>query len=127
MRRPLPDPKVVSWLATVDFQTCFLSVITLQELRFGVERLPVGRRRALLEAWIEGPLVLQFDGQVLPITAEIADICGRILARCASRGRPMAVLDAFLAATAQVHDLTLITRNVRDFEIWGGPVHNPWT
>jgi predicted nucleic acid-binding protein len=126
MRRPVPEPKVIAWLAGVDFQTCFLSVVTLQELRFGVERLPQGQRRAVLTAWLEGPLVLQFDDHILPITVDIADVCGRIQARCLSLGRPMAVLDAYLAATAEVHDLTVVTRNTRDFEAWGGVVFNPW-
>lgn len=125
-RRPQPDRQVVDWLKRVDIGSVFLSVITLLEIRQGIDRLPLGGRRDGLEAWLVQEVPYFFEGRVLPVDEAVADVCGRIRARAFASGRPIPVLDAFLAATAEVHGLTLVTRNTRDFEVWGGPVFNPW-
>jgi predicted nucleic acid-binding protein len=124
--KPLPDPGVVSWLDALDEDRVFLSVITLAELRHGVERLSRGRRRALIEAWLEHLLPERFDDRVLPVETSVANAGGRVLAASYARGRPLGIMAAFLAATAAVHDLTLATRNVVDFERAGINLHNPW-
>jgi len=126
-RRPNADPGVVAWMRRVEFQTICVSVVTLSEIRLGIDRLPQGRRRERLEDWLTRELPLEMGDRVLNVTLPIADACGAVRARALAAGRPMAVIDAFLAATAEVAGLTLVTRNVRDFEVWGGPVFNPWT
>jgi predicted nucleic acid-binding protein len=121
-----PNPIGIGRLKQLDFSVAHLSVASIAEIRLGVERLPKGRRRAALELWLVSELPLLFEENLLPITDIIADRCGVIRARAFDLGRPMSLADAFIAATADVHDLTLVTRNVRDFEVWGGPIYNPW-
>jgi predicted nucleic acid-binding protein len=88
--------------------------------------MSIGSRRRRYEQWLEHELPLRFEGRILPVNQRIADVWGRIVARCASDGKPINVIDAFLAATAEVHRLTLVTRNVRDFTVLK-TVLNPWT
>ncbi|MGE5566896.1 MAG: type II toxin-antitoxin system VapC family toxin [Parcubacteria group bacterium] len=121
-----PDSTVIGRLKELDFSLTHLSVATIAEIRLGIERLPLGRRRAALEQWLVFELPLLFEDNLLPITEVVADRCGVIRARSLDAGRPISIADAFIAATADVHGLTLVTRNVRDFEVWGGPVYNPW-
>jgi predicted nucleic acid-binding protein len=125
--KPRPNPGVVAWLAAVDEDDVFLSVITLTELRYGVERLAQGRRRKQLDRWLQQDLPLRFEGRILPIDALVADTCGKLVARTESLGRPIEARDAFIAATAQVHQLTLVTRNVSHFETTVKSILTPWS
>ena len=125
--RPRPNAGVVAWLANVDEDRVFVSVITLAELRYGVERMAASNRRKRLDQWLGGELPLRFEGRVLPIDSAIADAWGKIVARREARGRPIGVTDAFIAATVEVHNLTLVTRNASDFEPTLKAVVNPWT
>ena len=125
--KPRPNPGVVAWLAAVDEDNVFLSVITLTELRYGVERLAQGRHRKQLDRWLQQDLPGRFEGRILPIDALIADTCGKLVARTESLGRPIEARDAFIAATAQVHQLTLVTRNVSHFETTVKSILTPWT
>jgi predicted nucleic acid-binding protein len=125
--KPRPNPGVVAWMAAVDEDSVFLSVITLTELRYGVERLAQGRRRKQLDRWLEQDLPLRFEGRILPIDALVADTCGRLVARTESQGRPIEARDAFIAATAQVHQLTLVTSNVSHFETTVKSILTPWS
>jgi hypothetical protein len=119
---------VVSWLADVDEDRVYLSVVTLTELRHGIERLPAGRRRARLDQWMREDVVLRFDDRLLAIDSATAEACGTLIARSEERGRPMGVMDALIAATAHVHGMTLVTRNVSDFRATiDGDIVNPWT
>jgi predicted nucleic acid-binding protein len=125
--KPRPNPGVVAWLAAVDEDNVFLSVITLTELRYGVERLAQGRRRKQLDRWLQQDLPLRFEGRILPIDALVADTCGKLVARTELLGRPIEARDAFIAATAQVHQLTLVTRNVSHFETTVKSILIPWS
>jgi toxin FitB len=125
--KPRPNRGVVSWLADADEDRVFISVVTIAELRHGVERLAIGRRRKRLNEWIEGELLFRFDERILPIDAATADAWGRIVAHREGLGRPIGTMDAFIAATAQVHKLTLATRNQTDFEASVAAVVNPWS
>jgi predicted nucleic acid-binding protein len=125
--RPRPDPGVMAWLASIDEEQLFLSVISLAELRHGVERLEDGRRKSALDLWLAEALPARFDGRLLPVDAETADQWGRIVARAQTAGRPIGAMDAFLAAVARQHQLTLVTRNLSDFEAIGVRLLNPWT
>jgi predicted nucleic acid-binding protein len=125
--KPRPNAGVMNWLAGVDEDRVFLSVVTVAELRHGIERLPAGRRRNRLDEWLRNDLVLRFEGRVLAVEVGIADEWGRVVARLEAQGRPIHAMDALLAATAQVHALTLVTRNDSDFESAVKPLLNPWT
>jgi toxin FitB len=125
--KPRPDAGVVAWLAAADEDRVFVSVITLAELRHGIERLAPGSRRKRLDDWLVRELPLRFEGRVLPVDAVVADAWGRVMAQGGSMGRPVNSMDGFIAATAAVHDLALITRNVADFAGLVKSVVNPWT
>jgi predicted nucleic acid-binding protein len=125
--KPAPSPRVIEWLAEADEDRLFISVVTLAELRGGVAALPTGRRRNQLDEWLSNDLPARFEGRVLPVDTAVADQWGRITAKAKATRRPVHAMDAFLAATSQVHRLTLVTRNVTDFQSAGTPVFCPWT
>ena len=125
--KPRPNPGLVAWLARVDENEVFLSVVTFAELRRGIERLPGGARRRRLDEWLRGELPLQFESRIVGIDGAIADEWGRLVARREARGRAIQAMDALIAATAQVHGLTLVTRNTADFDESVESLLNPWT
>lgn len=122
-----PNAGVVAWLSQADEDQVFVSVVTITELRYGVERLPIGKRRELLDGWLRKDLILRFEGRILPVDLRIADACGGLMARSESMGRPIEARDAFIAATAEVHGLTLVTRNTSDFKPSLKAIISPWT
>jgi hypothetical protein len=71
--KPRPDPGVIRWMESVDEDRVFLSVISLGELRYGVERMAAGARRRRLEEWLQEELLLQFEGRILPVDSNTAD------------------------------------------------------
>ena len=125
--KPRPNQGVVTWLAKVDEDRVFISVVTLAELRYGVERLAAGSRRSRLEEWLRNELPLRFEGRVLSIDPVIADCWGQVVARAEAAGRPIGAMDAWLAATVEVRRMTLVTRNTSDFEVSLKQIVNPWT
>jgi predicted nucleic acid-binding protein len=125
-KKPSPNAGVIAWLANADEDRTFLSVVTLAELRYGIDRLPDGKRRNLLDHWLTYDLPTRFAARILPIDPAVADAWGTIIARRAAMGRPIGAMDAFMAATAQVHGLTLVTRNVSDFNTSVASIVSPW-
>lgn len=125
--KPRPNPGIVEWAGQVDEDEVFLSVVTFAELRHGIERLPGGERRRQLDEWLRNDLPLRFEGRIVAVDGAIADAWGRVVARRESRGRPMSAMDALIAATAQVHGLTVVTRNTADFQGSVKSVLSPWT
>jgi toxin FitB len=125
--RDRPNDGVVAWLAEVDEDRVFLSVVTLAELRHGIARLPSGVRRARLEDWLATDLPLRFEGRILGIESSVALAWGDVVAERAHAGRPIGAMDAFIAATSRVHDLEVVTRNAGDFEGSVRSTLNPWT
>lgn len=126
LRRKQPDAHVVAWLKQRPRQSLYLSVLTLGEIRKGIERLDNvqgSSRRALLVDWLEQELPIYFLGRMLPIDAQVADRWGRLQN---DAGRPLPAIDGLLAATALQHNLTLVTRNVKDFTGLNLDVINPW-
>lgn len=123
LRRKTPDPRVVQWMAARPPSTLYLSVLTLGELRKGIDTVPDGRRRAALLDWLESDLPAFFSGRVLTIDARVADRWGSMLA---AAGRPLPAIDSLLAATAATWNLAMVTRNARDFAGLGIVVIDPW-
>jgi toxin FitB len=125
--RPRPNAGVVSWLSQTDEDLIFLSVCTLAELRFGVARMPQGRRRRQLDDWLSNEIPMRFDGRIIGVDVAVADAWGVIHARGKAVGRSIDVMDGLIAATAEVHGMTVVTRDVEDFKAAGTPLLNPWT
>ena len=117
------DVNVAAWTATVDAASLFISAITVMELEMGVlqiERRDAGQG-AMLRSWLDHHVMPEFSGRVLPIDSIVAQRCARLHVpdRRAER-------DALIAATALVHGMTVITRNVADFIATGVTMCNPW-
>ena len=124
--KPRPNPGVVEWLGQVDEDEVFLSVVTFAELRHGIARLPVSTRRRQLDEWLRNELPVRFEARIIGVDGAIADEWGRLVARREGSGRPIQAMDALIAATAQVHGLTLVTRNTVDFHPSVKSILNPW-
>src|ERR1700720_1683931 len=99
----------------------------LPPLRHEIERMPAGRPRQILDAWPREALPLRFDQRILSIDGAVARAWGRVMARRAAAGRSIGVMEALIAATTEVHALTLVTRNAADFQTSVKAVVNPWT
>jgi toxin FitB len=124
LAKPTPDPTVVAW---VDCQVeLAIAAPALGELRFGVARLPEGKRRTALGEAIDQFLADDLAGQVLAFDTECADAYGLIVAARERAGRPIGMADAQIAAICAVHDAVLATRNVRDFLNTGIEMVDPW-
>jgi predicted nucleic acid-binding protein len=123
---PKPNDKVLRWIEQADESILFLSVLTLGEIRNGVERLRPGRRRGRLESWLLVDLPRRFQDRILPVTAAVADRWGTVSAIAAARGKPVPVVDGLLAATALHYNLALVTRNTSDVSGTGVLTLNPW-
>jgi len=124
--RTQPDPRFMSWLDAADEHLLHLSVLTLGEVSKGLASLPESQRRARLESWLTVQLHARFSGRILPVDAEIADHWGLLAAIAQRRGKALSAIDGLLAATALHHNLTIVSRNVRDFETIPVVVFNPW-
>jgi len=124
---PRQNRGVERWLRVTPGEELFLSILSVAEIRFGIECMAPGRRRAELDTWLTDQLLPYFAGRLLTMDEDTAFAWARILADGKKAGRPVEIIDGFLAATAERHDLTVVTRNTRHFEVWGGPVLNPWS
>lgn len=124
LRRKTPDGSVVEWFSDRPASTLYLSVLTLGELRKGIEGVLDAKRRMALMDWLETDLPGFFAGRILPVDAPVADRWGRLVA---ASGRPLPAIDSLLGATAVQHGLSMVTRNERDFAGLGLDVINPWT
>jgi predicted nucleic acid-binding protein len=121
-----PNQRVKDWIRNAPQEALFVSVLTFAEIRRGIALLPSGKRRTQLEEWLEHDLLESFGARLLPVTRLIADRWAALSAQAQLRGKPLAVADGLIAATALEHDLTLVTRNAKDFAGTGAVVFNPW-
>ena len=124
--KPSPSPSVILWFQNVTPEALFASVMTIGEIRLGIENMPHGKRRTDLESWLETGLPAWFASNLLPITRTITDRLGRLTIHAKQKGMMLSTADGLIAATALEHDLALVTRNVRDFANLGIAVINPW-
>jgi predicted nucleic acid-binding protein len=120
-----PDQHVDRWFKITAEESLFASVLTLGEIRRGIELLPLGKRRTQLEQWQED-LVASFETRLFPVTKAIANRWAILSAQTQRKGIALANIDGLMAATTLEHDLTLVTRNVKDFAGIDGPLFNPW-
>ena len=126
LTRPGCEPRVLQWLRSLDEDETFISVVSVAEIRQGIEFLPRGKRRDALHDWLNLGLIERYAGRTIDVTVEIAGHWGVLAARAREAGGKLPVMDGFIAATAHVRSLTLATRNVRDFAKLGVRFVNPW-
>ncbi len=121
-----PNPKVVEFLDALDTDDAYLSVITIGEVIKGVEKLPDSRRKTELRDWLQDDLLARFQGKILPLDTDVIVEWGMLTAHAEMTGKPMPTIDSLIAATAIANKMTLVTRNVSDFEAAGIEIVNPW-
>jgi toxin FitB len=124
LRRPeKANNNVVAWASTIPTASFFLSAISILEIELGT--LKIARRDAaqgaILRTWIDEQILPRFEGRILAVDTSVAQRCARLHVP-----DPRAERDAFIAATAMVHGLTVVTRNVADFKSVGVALLNPW-
>ncbi|MEW6561009.1 MAG: type II toxin-antitoxin system VapC family toxin [Pseudomonadota bacterium] len=123
VRHGKADANVTAWSQSVDAAALFLSAITIMELELGVlsiERRDVAQG-AMLRLWLEQQVLPEFSARTLPVDTAVAQRCARLHVPDRRGER-----DALIAATALVHGMTMVTRNVADFKFSGVPLVNPW-
>ncbi|MET4275966.1 MULTISPECIES: type II toxin-antitoxin system VapC family toxin [unclassified Bradyrhizobium] len=124
LRRPdKADRNVVAWANAIPAANFFMSAISILEIELGarlIERKDAAQG-AVLRTWIDGQILVRFEGRILAIDTAVAQRCAQLHVP-----NPRAERDALIAATALVHGLTVVTRNVGDFEPTGVPLLNPW-
>lgn len=118
-----PAVRVVSWIGSQREADLFLSVMTVGEIEEGVAAMPQDEKRAHLLAWVRRTLPARFAGRLLPVDLRVAAAWGEMRGRVR---QTLPVVDGLLAATAQVHGLTIATRNMADFRRFQASVFNPW-
>ncbi len=126
LTRPRPDPRVAQWLEDTDDDLMHISVITIGEVCKGITVHREAHRRAWLHQWLENDLRPWFVGRILPVTEAISERWGILEGDCQLKGIGLSAPDGLIAATALERDLTLITRNVKDFARLGVAVFSPW-
>jgi tRNA(fMet)-specific endonuclease VapC len=121
-----PEPKVINWIDSIADTRLYLSVITIGEIRKGVEKLPDSRRKTLIRSWLEDQLLIRFDGRVVPIDTDLILTWGQLVGMLEATRKQMAAIDSLIAATSLHGRFTLVTRNVEDFKNAGVMILNPW-
>lgn len=126
MRRPRPNENVVAFLSAQPLESLFVSTVTFAEIRFGIERVEEAIRRAELNDWLTHRLRPMFDGRALEVSEDVM-FKWRLLVEQGRRTRhTFAQPDLIIAATAACHGLTVVTRDIDDFEKARVPIFNPW-
>jgi len=118
-----PNQHVVTWFKDVPDHSLYLSTLTLGEIRHGVEKIKNEQRREKLRLWLEYDLPEWFEGRIKSIDCKVAECWGRLQAQAK---RTLPAIDSLIAATAIQFGLTLVTRNVADFDLSNLELINPW-
>lgn len=125
--RPAPDARVLDWLDGLDEDRSFISVVSIAEIRRGVALMDEGRKREALAEWLARDLPQRFEQRVIPVDELVALAWGDLMGLAKRRGRGLSSMDGLIAATAIAQELTLATRNTKDFEGFGIELFDPWT
>jgi len=121
-----PLQQVIDWLDNTDDNLIYLSVITIGELKKGIERLPESMRKTALRDWLTDELLLRFQGHILPLDTEVMLTWGVLTATLEQKERKLPVMDSLIAAIALRGQFVLVTRNEADFADTGVTILNPW-
>ena len=121
-----PNIKVIAWLEKVDPDNIYLSVITLGEIKKGIEKLSASKRKNTLDSWFKEELLTRFHNRILLLDLPIFLTWGELTARLEKSGTPLPAIDSLLAATALQTEFTLVTRNTGDFHLAGISLYDPW-
>jgi predicted nucleic acid-binding protein len=126
LRRPRPNPEVVQFVSSRPFGRLYVSVVTLAEIRFGIEVAADIRRRMEVTEWLARQVRPMFEDRVLDITEDIVLTWRLLVENGRKTGHRYSQEDLMIAATARHHGLTIVSRDTREYERAGVPVVNPW-
>ena len=126
LRRPKPEARVVAFVAAQPLDRLFVSAVTLAEIRFGIELVGEAGRRADLGNWLTHQVRPMFDQRVLPISEDVMFKWRLLVEDGRKAGHTFSQPDLIIAATALHHGLTIVSRDVNDFEKARAPIFNPW-
>ncbi|MGV8948856.1 MAG: type II toxin-antitoxin system VapC family toxin [Candidatus Paracaedibacter sp.] len=121
--RPQPNKNIQKWLSEIPSESLFISALTLREIRKGIETLKGSKRKNHLILWLEQELPTWFGENFLPIDHEVAERWGYITSL---KQHQLRAIDSLLAATALTHNLKMVTRNIKDFNVPGLEILNPF-
>lgn len=127
LTRPRPSPAVVEYLSQLDLRQAHLSLITIGEIERGIAQADRPERAIKLRNWLDGQVVPQYVGRILPLDEPVIRRWGELMALPAVRARSGVAVDALIAATALHSRLTVVTRNVADFDMFPVQTYDPWT
>jgi tRNA(fMet)-specific endonuclease VapC len=121
-----PNRAVVAWIDGLDANSVYLSVITIGEIRKGIEKLQPSTRRERLSAWLADELLVRFDGRIAAITTDVMLVWGELTGRLEMAGHPIAAIDSLIGAIALEGKFCLVTRTTADFRHTGATLFDPW-
>jgi toxin FitB len=125
-KQKTPHSRVLNWLSRQTVDTTYLSVITLGEIEQGIVTLGDSKQAKRYRDWLENDLKVVYSERILDVDNKVMRIWGQITGEALNKGRPTSPFDSLLAATAISHQLTLVTRNVKDMSVFPVDVFNPW-
>ncbi|MCI5208745.1 MAG: type II toxin-antitoxin system VapC family toxin [Candidatus Electrothrix sp. ATG2] len=123
--KPRPNTAVIGWLARNPADRLFLSSLTIGELKRGITRLPDSKKKNRLMMWLD-TLLADYGDRILPVDRSVAEAWGIMQARAEDSGKRMSIIDGYIAATASVYQMTVVTRNEEDFSPSHQAILNPW-
>jgi predicted nucleic acid-binding protein len=126
LRKPKPEPKVVAFVKEQPLEALYISVVTLAEIRFGIELLPDATRRAALVDWLAHKVRPLFEGRVLAISEDVMVKWRLLVEEGRKAGHTFSQPDLIIAATAQHHGLTVVSRDTKEYQAARVEVFNPW-
>ena len=126
LRKRQPNRGVINWLKGVDEQQLFISTVSICEIQQGISKLDDPLLQQKLTAWLDDILLPWFGGRVIAIDIELARHWGDLLGKFSKKGLPRPIMDTLIAASAERHNLILITPNTIDFELFEIKKDNPW-
>ncbi len=121
-----PSNTLINWLSAQDESRLFISVLTIGEIHKGIEKLPDSAKKNTLHHWVNHDLKERFYNRILDLDLQTATTWGRIQASSEIQGRSMPVIDGLIAATGIRYDLTVVTGNIKDMQMSGVSLLNPW-
>ena len=120
-----PNQNVINYILAIDENDIYLSVVTIGEIKTGIEKLPEGQKKNKLSQWLENDLLMRFENKIIDIDIDIMFQWGAINSELKQLGKPLPIMDSLIGATSQVKDLVLITRNEKDFKNLDIKIANP--
>lgn len=122
--KPKPNTNVVNWVNTTPVDILYISVLTIGEIRYGIEKLPESKRKEKIKVYLESDIPKWFENRILHIDLPIVERWGKLRKEM---GRPIPSIDSLIASTALIHNLCVVTRNTEDFLFPCLEILNPWS